>query len=266
MTVADQELTSENVVDGLLSRPYLELDPVQQDAVFREAASSIFEAATGDLADPVAFVQGLGRAADEGRFLVASFDEDEDQALVGTRVRGALSGDDGATPHVDIGLNDGTGSKMSYYLRYNAEVRARSCSTGKAQSLDGTMSLSQSIPPDEAAQLPDSVTGGGLYEIKPGNQLVFVRIYGPYGGHPRRDPDGRQGDPGDAGRPRRTPRGHARGRAVVHRRRRDQLVDGHRRGPDRRHRARHDPQRRPRQQRRHGQQCLLSGAVPTLQL
>ena len=90
VTVADQELTSENVVEDLLSRPYLELDPVQQDAVFREAASSIFEAATGDLADPVAFVKGLGRATDEGRFLVASFDEAEDQALVGTRVRGAL--------------------------------------------------------------------------------------------------------------------------------------------------------------------------------
>ncbi len=140
---------------------------------------------------------------------MASFDEAEDQALVGTRVRGALSGDDGATPHVDIGLNDGTGSKMSYYLRYNAEVRASSCFTGEAQSLDGTMSLSQSIPPDEAAELPDSVTGGGVYEIKPGNQLVFVRIYGPYGGTLDDDPDGRQGDPGRAGRPRRPPRGHA---------------------------------------------------------
>ena len=26
-----------------------------------------------------------------------------------------------------IGLNDATGSKMSYYLRYRADVEARSC-------------------------------------------------------------------------------------------------------------------------------------------
>ena len=142
------------MVESLLSKPYIELDPLEQNALFRDAASAIFDAATGELADPVAFVDGLGRAADEGRLLVAPFKEDERQALNGTRVRGALAGDDGDTPHVDIGLNDGTGSKMSYYLRYNAEVRAISCTTGDAQSLNATMTLSQSIPPDEAASFP----------------------------------------------------------------------------------------------------------------
>ena len=136
---------------------------------------------TGDLADPLAFVKGVGRAADEGRLLVAPFDGGEREALAGTRVLGELPGEDGATPHVDIGLNDATASKMSYYLRYGADIRAESCH-GSTQTLRGSMSLSQSIPPSEAAQLPDSVTGGGQYGNDPGDQLVFVRIYGPYGG------------------------------------------------------------------------------------
>jgi hypothetical protein len=50
------------------------------------------------------------------------------------------------------------------------------------QGLLGTMSLNQSIPAAEAATLPGSVTGGGLYGTQPGRQLVIVRIYGPLGG------------------------------------------------------------------------------------
>lgn len=179
--VADRTLTSDNAVEELLSRPYLELEPIAQDALFANAARAIFEAATGDLVDPIEFVKGLSRAADEGRFLVAPFVEREQRALGSTRVTGALAGDDGATPHVDIGLNDATASKLSFYLRYGAEVRARSCEEG-AQELSGSMSLSQSIPPDAAAKLPDSVTGGGRYGNDPGDQLVFVRLYGPFGG------------------------------------------------------------------------------------
>lgn len=179
--VTGRTLTADNAVGELLSRPYLELDATQQDAFFAATARALFKAMTGDLADPLEFVKGMSRAADEGRLLVAPFDKAERADLAGTRVLGELSGDDGDIPHVDIGLNDATASKLSYYLRYGAEIRAQSCRDG-VQMLRGSMSLSQSIPPSEAARLPDSVTGGGIYGNDVGDQLVFVRIYGPYGG------------------------------------------------------------------------------------
>ncbi|HWM72759.1 MAG TPA: DUF4012 domain-containing protein, partial [Nocardioides sp.] len=179
--VDDRRLTSDNVVDELLNRPYRELEPVAQDALFQDAARAIFEASTGDLEDPVEFVRGLSRAADEGRFLVAAFDDAERERLAGTSVAGELTTDDGTTPHVDIGLNDGTGSKMSYYLRYFTEIRTESCITG-TQRLTGSMTLSQSIPADEAAQLPESVTGTGQFGTEQGSQLVLIRIYGPNAG------------------------------------------------------------------------------------
>jgi hypothetical protein len=181
VTLGSVALTPENVVEELLSKPYRELDPEAQDALFEEAAGLIFTAITGDVESPVDLVRGLNRAADERRFLVASFDEAVTAELEGTRVLGQLSGDDGSTPHVDVGLNDATGSKMSYYLRYWAKVRATSCEGGR-QQLEGSMSLSQAIAPADAAVLPDSVTGGGAFGTEPGTQLVAVRLYGPHGG------------------------------------------------------------------------------------
>lgn len=179
--VAGRSLTSDNVVDELLSRPYRTLDTTKQDALFQQAAKAIFEAATGELPAPLDFARGLNRAADEGRLLVASFHEDESEQLSDSRVAGALTGDDGDVPHVDIGLNDATGSKMSYYLRYFARVNARSCS-GDTQGLSGSMTMSQAISPAAAAALPESVTGGGNYGTQPGSQLVLVRLYAPFGG------------------------------------------------------------------------------------
>jgi hypothetical protein len=181
VSVGPLTLTPENVVEELLNRPYRELEVGAQDALFEEAAAAIFDAITGDVASPIDLVRGLSRAAEERRLLVAPFDEAVADELEGTPVLGELSGEDGATPHVDVGLNDATGSKMSYYLRYWAEVRATSCESGH-QRLEGSMSMSQAIAPADAAELPDYLTGGGVFGTEPGTQLVFVRIYGPYGG------------------------------------------------------------------------------------
>lgn len=175
-------LTADNLVDELLSSTYLTIaDPAEQDLHFQRVARAVFEATTRELASPVDFIEGLARAARERRFLVAPFVDDEAARLDGTAVLGQLSGDDGATPHVDIGVNDGTGSKMSYYLRYRASVVARSCEKG-VQRLNGSMSLSQTVSESAARGLPDYVTGGSSSGIQAGSQLVTLRIYGPYGG------------------------------------------------------------------------------------
>jgi len=71
--VDGRSLTSDNVIDELLSRPYRTLEPQAQDKFIAHAARAIFEAATADVNDPVAFVRGLTRAAHEDRLLVAPF-------------------------------------------------------------------------------------------------------------------------------------------------------------------------------------------------
>jgi Protein of unknown function (DUF4012) len=179
--VDGRTLTPDNVIDELLSRPYRTLDPLAQDRHFALAAREIFKAATTDVKDPVAFVQGLSRAADEDRLRVASFVPSEEELLAGSAVIGDLPPEDGRSPRVEITLNDATGSKMSYYLRYGADVESTGCRSD-VQSMTASMRLGQSIPPGEAAELPDSVTGGGQFGTQVGTQLVLVRVHGPSGG------------------------------------------------------------------------------------
>ena len=179
--VAGRTLTEDNLVEELLSRPYQELEEEAQDALFQDAARAIFDAVTGDLASPVDFVDGLSRATREGRFLVGPFDEEDAEILAGSNVLGEFRTGATDTPYVDIGLNDATGSKMSYYLRSQAEIESRSCKDDR-QQLEASLKLGQVITPGAAAKLPDSVTGGGIHTTEPGSQLVVVRLYGPVGG------------------------------------------------------------------------------------
>lgn len=179
--VGNVTLTSDNAVEELLSKPYIEAGPAAQNVFFSKASKAIFAAATDSLASPIAFAEGLNRSASEGRLLISSFDKDVSDQLAGTRVEGALAGDDGRIPHVDVTFSDLTGSKMSYYLRYNADMEATSCAAG-VQRLAGTVTMNQVIAPSQAAALPVSVTGGGKYGTDAGSQFLMVRIYGSYGG------------------------------------------------------------------------------------
>jgi hypothetical protein len=181
LPVGDVVLTPENAVEELLSTPYLTADSAAQNSFFALAARSIFEAVTRGLQAPMDFLRGLQRGAREGRVYLTSFQADEEAEIRGTSLEGGVAADDGSSPRVFIAINDATGSKMSYYLRYRAQIQARGCGeTG--QSLLGTMSLNQSILASEAAELPAAVTGGGLHGTQAGRQLVAVRIYGPTGG------------------------------------------------------------------------------------
>ncbi|GAA5147529.1 DUF4012 domain-containing protein [Nocardioides marinquilinus] len=182
VTAGPLTLDPGTVVSELLNATYLTVaDPEAQDRRFQAVARAVFATVTGDVTSPLDLVRGVDRAVDEGRLLVASFDPAVQERLAGTAITGALTGDDGATPHVDIGVNDSTGSKMSFYLRWAPEVTATSCADG-VQTLEASVTLNQTISPAEAARLPDSITGGGYYGIEPGTQLVTLRVYGPFGG------------------------------------------------------------------------------------
>jgi len=181
VTVGDVAIDSSNAVEQLLSAPYLRLDGYQQDDFFAEAARSVFDALTGDLASPLELVRGLDRAVGERRFLVTLFDTAEARLLRGSGVTGDLPDRDGKTPRVVVALNDATASKMSYYLRYDVSVEASSCDDGR-QALSGRLDLSQTITAEQAAQLPVAVTGPGDIGIPLGSQLVVIRVYTPVDG------------------------------------------------------------------------------------
>src|SRR5690606_38455948 len=81
---------------------------------------------------------------------------------------------------IGIYLNDGTGSKMSYYLDHAVDVRATGCRAGQ-QKYSGTLRL-RSQTPEGIADYPHWITGGGDYGVKAGQMWVFAHVYAPRGG------------------------------------------------------------------------------------
>jgi hypothetical protein len=179
--VDDLELTSANVVDELLHRAYLRMpDPVAQDEFFRQVARSVFDRVSSGVGSPEGLIRALGRGADEHRLYVHSFSDSEQEPLAGTAVAGELVYDPAAPPQVGFYINDATGAKMSYFLRYDVQVDATYC-RGSAQGLSGEAHLT-SAAPEDADKLPPYITGAGKYGTKPGSQTVLVNLYAPVGG------------------------------------------------------------------------------------
>jgi hypothetical protein len=181
IAIGDLSLTSDNAVDELVHQVYLRYaDPATQDAWFRLVARAVFDKVTDGSGSPQQLIRGLVQGADEGRIYVHSFEADETKVLGGTQIAGELVTDPGAPPQVGVYLNDATGGKMSYYLRYSVTVDSTYCSEGIQRLAAHARLLSDA--PDDAAKLPDYITGAGRYGTDPGSQLVLVRLYGPVGG------------------------------------------------------------------------------------
>ncbi|KAB2812207.1 DUF4012 domain-containing protein [Pimelobacter simplex] len=181
--VGGVRLSGDNVVDELLHRAYLRLpEPRRQDAFFARVAAATLDRLTAGSGDPRALLAALSRAADERRVFVHSFVAADRAALAGTAVAGELDvpGPGSGRPRVDVTLDDTTGAKMSYYLRYDVHVTATSCVAG-VQKYAAKARLRSTAPPD-AASLPAYVTGGGRYGVPAGSQLVTLRIFAPAGG------------------------------------------------------------------------------------
>lgn len=180
LEVAGRTISADNAREELLSRPYLELSPQAQDVFFAQVAREVFGAVVGGAGDPRLTLEALARGAEERRLLVHSFVPEEQQRIDGTAVTGALVDASSEQPHVGVYLNDGTGSKMSYYLEYDVRVSAEWCSDG-VQQYGGRLDLASVAPPD-VASFPDYVTGGGAFGTTPGEQLVGVTLYAPLDG------------------------------------------------------------------------------------
>ena len=174
-------LTEDNAVDELLHEVYLRYeDPADQDTFFRAVASTMFDKISRGAEAPRDLIAALAKGADEHRLYVHDFDPEVQQEFAGSGVAGEVPTEASSTPEVGVYLTDATGAKMSYYLRYDVDVDATYCTNG-VQGLSAHARL-MSDAPEDAASLPPYLTGGGAYGVKPGNQVVFVRLFGPVGG------------------------------------------------------------------------------------
>lgn len=173
-------LTSDNAVKLLLSDAYAKYsDPKMQDAFFASAASAVFEKVSSGGFDAKQFVAALTRSAGEGRLRLWSADGAEEQLIDGTAVSGALPTADEETRQFGVYLNDGTGSKMDYYLQKTISVGSSVCRQDGLPTSAVEVTITNTAPADAATSLPKYVTGGGSFGTEPGKIKTLIAIYAP---------------------------------------------------------------------------------------
>lgn len=174
-------ISGDDAAQRLLNQVYLDLeDPKDQDEYFTDTSRSVFAAVVGGQGDAPAVMDALAEAARQGRFMVWSADEAEQELLAPTVLGGALRGvaDDSAV--IGVYLNDGTQAKVGYYLDLLIEAEATQCRPDGSQIVHADVTLTYNAPPD-AADLPSYLVG--LDDIVPlGDIRTNVLIYAPDGG------------------------------------------------------------------------------------
>lgn len=179
---AGRTLTSDNVVDTVLNDIYLTVEnPVVQNEVFAEITSDVFDALTTGEIDARAFLDGVSRAAREGRILLHAFDQREQEAVADTRMAGELRSADTGDAYVDLSINDATASKLSYYVTYDVEASSRECSDDGEQLIQGRAIFSSSVP-EGGSGLTPSILGPNRSGFPDGSQLLIVRLHAPVDG------------------------------------------------------------------------------------
>lgn len=177
VTAGPLTLDSENVLEVLLSQVYLTIpDQPTQDAVFAGASAALFGAALS--APPRELVSALATSSAEHRIRIWSAHEEE-QALLGkSTLGGALPQDPDDAATVGILINDITGAKMDFYANAEFAVAVGECRGEPTTRV--TVTWSNDAPAD-AATLPPLVTGGGWYDVPPGDTRTLIAVYGPAG-------------------------------------------------------------------------------------
>ncbi|MFD1494635.1 MULTISPECIES: DUF4012 domain-containing protein [Microbacterium] len=173
-------LSAESAVPLLLNEVYQRYEvPADQDAFFAAATAAVFGTLTSGTADPVKLVDALARAGSEQRLYLWNADEADQAILDGTSLQGRLPETDAEATRFGVYLNDGTGSKMDYYMNVAASV---GWCTDTEGSPDALLSVRlRSDAPADAATLPEYITGGGALGTPAGTTETVAYLYLPEG-------------------------------------------------------------------------------------
>ncbi|WP_181437913.1 DUF4012 domain-containing protein [Curtobacterium sp. MCLR17_034] len=173
-------LTADNAVKLLLSDVYAKHpDPVVQDAFFASAASAVFEKVSSGGFDAKTFVSALTQSSGEERLRVWSADKSEQRRISGTPVAGELPTATADSRQFAVYLNDGTGSKMDYYLDKRVSVGSSVCRKDGRPTSVVQITIKNTAPADAATSLPEYVTGGGNFGVEPGKIKTLLAAYAP---------------------------------------------------------------------------------------
>lgn len=179
-------ISADNAVSLLLNDVYARYEnPREQDAFFAAASAAVFDRLASGGADPAKLIAALGRAGDERRLLLWSAIPEDQAVLADTTLAGPLPVTDDDTAAFGVYLNDGTGSKIDYYLTADTRLVWDTCAVGGDGRTSSPVTLEVTIannaPADAATSLPTYVTGGGGFGVPAGIARTVAYLYLPEG-------------------------------------------------------------------------------------
>lgn len=170
---------ADTIVPVLLSEVYATIsDPIEQDAVFAQAANALLSVALSGN-DPKQLISSLAAAAGENRVRIWSAHEEEQTMLAASTLGGALPTDGKRGPYVGVLLNDNTGAKMDFYTRAEISTAVGICHGEPTTQV--RVIWTSDAPLDAEQSLPPYVTGNGVFGVHAGNVRTLIAIYGPEG-------------------------------------------------------------------------------------
>lgn len=176
---ATTKVTAENAVELLLNKVYLKYPVEVQDAIFQATTAAVFDKIMNGGVEPRELLAALTQASAERRVLVWSDNKSEQAALDGTKLQGPLPVTDANNTRFGVYVNDGTGSKLSYYMKL--ETGATWCRVD-GDTGDAVVKVTlRNAAPKNASSLPDTITGSGYYGTKKGLTRNLAYIYLPKG-------------------------------------------------------------------------------------
>ncbi|MDP3949562.1 DUF4012 domain-containing protein [Microbacterium sp.] len=170
---------ADSILSILLSEIYTSIPgDDQQDDAFRQASNAVLSAALG-ATEPQNLIGALAAAAEEHRIRVWSAHPDEQDLLAASSLGGTLPVDGERGPYIGVLFNDATGGKMDVYTAASISTAVGVCQGEPTTQVRVTWT--NHAPMDAADALPESVTGGGLFGVDPGDVRTLIAVYGPEG-------------------------------------------------------------------------------------
>jgi len=174
------ELSSNNAAQMLLNDVYFRYpEPSEQDAFFASATSEVFNHIANGGADPLRMIEAFTKGGADRRILMWLNDDSQQKTLEGTTLAGGLPQSDDESTRLGLYFNDGTGSKMDWYLDRTISVGDAVCRKDGRRTVEVDVTLTSTAPAD--GSLPTHITGGGFFGTTPGNIKTLVALYAPSG-------------------------------------------------------------------------------------
>lgn len=174
-----REITSDNVVETLLSDTYAKIEqPDLQDSYYAGVAGEIFSAFADGQGDAKKVLAGITQGSDEGRILFWASQPSEQSVIGKYKLSGSIAGSNISPAEFGVYFNDGTGAKMDYYVKRTVQLIKECPRDGYEQTTVRVTSMN-TAPADAATSLPPYVTGDGVFGVPPGSVQTNIVAYGP---------------------------------------------------------------------------------------